>query len=411
MLRLFQRVRLCQSGSRDGICITYRNFTVTRLSEDHQLIQKSCREFAEKELMPIAAKIDRDMRYPGDLIEKLGAQGLLYVSVDRQLGGAGLDILALSLAVEEIARGCSSTGAVVSIHNCLYANLLDTKATEEQKKHFLAPLIRDSSIGAFALSEYDAGSDVAALSTTARQEGDKWIIKGTKAWVTSAREAKNAVIFATVERNLKHAGITAFIVPLDAPGVTVGRNEDKLGIRGTSTCSLMLDNVEVPRENVLGEVGEGFRIAMQQLDLARIGIASQALGIARASLDLSISYASSRIAFGQSIITMPTVKAKIAEMGLRLEAAQLLTRRAAALYSQSNGKNTKYCSMAKVSASECATFNSHNCVQILGGMGYVSDLPAERLYRDARITQIYGGVTDIQKQIIADQVIKECNFE
>ncbi|XP_059618662.1 short-chain specific acyl-CoA dehydrogenase, mitochondrial-like [Phlebotomus argentipes] len=411
MLSQRQGVRLWRCLSRGGICITYRNFTVTPLSGDHQLLQKACREFAEKELMPIAARIDREMRFPMELIEKLGSQGMLYMSVDRQFGGAGLDILALSLAVEELSRGCSSTGAVVSIHNCLYANLLDRRGTEEQKKLFLAPLVLNSSLGAFALSEFNAGSDVAALSTTARQEGDKWILKGTKAWVTSAREAKVAVVFASVDRSLKHAGLAGFIVPLDAPGVSVGRNEEKMGIRGTSTCTLVLDNVEVPEGNVIGEIGEGFKIAMEQLDLARIGIASQALGIARASLDLSISYATSRIAFGQSIITMPTVKARIADMGLRLEAAQLLTRRAAFLFSQPGGRSTKFSSMAKLAASECAVFNSHNCVQILGGMGYVMDLPAERLYRDARITEIYGGVSDIQRQIVADQVIKECNFE
>ncbi|XP_055683705.1 short-chain specific acyl-CoA dehydrogenase, mitochondrial-like isoform X2 [Lutzomyia longipalpis] len=411
MLGLVRGVRLWRCFSRDGICINYRNFTVTPLSGDHQLIQKACREFAEKELMPVAAKIDRDMRFPQELIEKLGTQGLLYMTVDRHLGGAGLDILSLSLAVEEIARGCSATGAVVSIHNCLYANLLDRLGTEEQKKRFLAPMVMDSSLGAFALSEFNAGSDVAAMSTTARQEGSKWILKGNKAWVTSAREAKAAVVFASVDRNLKHAGLAAFIVPLDTPGVTLGRNEEKMGIRGTSTCTLTLDNVEIPQENILGEIGDGFRIAMEQLDLARIGIASQALGIARACLDLSISYATSRIAFGQSIITMPTVKTRIAEMGLRLEAAQLLTRRAAFIHSQPGAKTTKFSSMAKLAASECATFNSHNCVQILGGMGYVMDLPAERLYRDARITEIYGGVSDIQRQIVADQVIKECNSE
>lgn len=332
--------------------------------------------------------------------------GLMRVTVAPEHGGSDLGMLALSLVVEELSRGCGSTGSIVSIHNCLYANLLNRTGTEDQKNRFFGKYSRDT-IGAFALSESDAGSDVAALSTRAEPDGDGWVLNGTKAWVTSALEAKAGIIFATLDPALKYKGITAFLVDFnDAQGLTIGRPEDKLGIRASSTCNVHLENVRVPGDNILGTIGGGFRLAMEQLDRARIGIASQALGIAQASLETAIDYAKQRIAFGQPLIKLSAVQTRLAEMAVRIESTRLLVRKAATEIDRGL-KATKSCSMAKWIAGETATFSAHNCQQIMGGMGYVKDLPAERFYRDARITEIYGGVTDVQKTVVAEHLVKE----
>ena len=244
------------------------------------------------------------------------------------------------------------------------------------------------------------------MSSTATKDGDSYILNGSKAWVTSGIEAEAVIVFATMDKSLKHKGISAFIVDMNAPGVQRGRNEKKLGIRATSTCSVSLNDVRVPVENILGAPCGGFKIAMEQLDQARIGIASQALGIAQAALDTAISYASQRIAFKQSILELSAVQNRIAEMAMKIEASRLLIRQAATIKDE-NLRSTKFTSMAKWHASEAATFCAHNCIQILGGMGIVEDLPAERFYRDARITEIYGGITDVQKKIVCDQLRKE----
>lgn len=255
-------------------------------------------------------------------------------------------------------------------------------------------------------SVLDAGSDVSAISTTATKDGESFILNGTKAWVTSGIEAETAVIFATVDKSLKHKGITAFIVDLNASGVQRGRNERKIGLRASSTCNITLNDVRVPSKNVLGAPCEGFKIAMQQLDEARIGIAALGLGIAQASLDTAINYASQRIAFEKPILEMSNVQIRLAEMALKIEASRLLVRQAANLKDE-NLKSTKFISLAKWHASETATFCAHNCIQILGGMGVVEELPAERFYRDARITEIFGGITDVQKLIVAGQLRRE----
>lgn len=252
----------------------------------------------------------------------------------------------------------------------------------------------------------DAGSDVAALSTTATKDGDFYILNGTKAWVTSGIEAEASVIFATVDKTLNHKGIVAFIVDMNSPGVQRGKNERKLGLRASSTCSIILNDARVPAANILGSPREGFKIAMEQLDTARIGIASLALGLAQASLDTAISYASQRIAFKKPILEMSSVQTRLAEMALRIEASRLLVRQAAQMKDE-NLKTTKQTSMAKWYASETATFCSHNCIQILGAMGVVDDFPAERFYRDSRITEIFGGITDVQKMVVAGQLRKD----
>lgn len=341
---------------------------------------------------------------PADLISLLHRKGLLGVTLKKSNGGAGLDYLSLSLIVEELSRVCGSTGALVSIHNCLFADLLQRRGSPLQIEQFLLPLYKDGThLGAFALSETNAGSDVAALTTRAIKSGEGWLLNGRKAWVTSAKESSCGIFFATIDPEKFHRGITAFLVDLHAPGVTIERNEEKLGIRGTSTCSIRLEDVRVREENVLGGIGEGFRIAMSQLDVARLGIASQALGLAQGALDVATEYLKKNLKFDQ------LSKLKLAEMAMRVEGARLMVRKAAeGREGRSQRSNTKYSSMAKVMASECATFNAHACIQLMGERGIVEGCRAERIYRDSRITEIYGGITDIQKFIIADQVLKGC---
>ncbi|XP_076275200.1 short-chain specific acyl-CoA dehydrogenase, mitochondrial-like [Rhynchophorus ferrugineus] len=382
-----------------------RYFSLHQLSEQHLLLQKTCKDFATKELKPIAALLDKEQKYPLEQINKLGKIGMMGITADAKYGGSGENMLGLAVAVEEISKGCGGTGAIVSIHNALYVNLLDKFGTEKQKETFLCNFTQGN-VGCFALSEPDAGSDVGAMSTTAYADGNNYILNGTKSWVTSGSVSKAAIIFATVGKSLKHKGITAFLVPIPTPGLSLGKLEDKMGIRASPTCSFTLENVCVPRENVIGDVGEGFIIAMRQLEKARVGIAAQALGIAQAALEIAVKYALERKAFGQPIGNMQAVKLRLSDMATRLESARLLVWRAAVLTDQQS-RTTKYTSMAKLAASEAATFVTHGAIQILGGMGYIKDLPAERHYRDARITEIYAGVNDVQKLLIGDMVLKE----
>ncbi|XP_044758671.1 short-chain specific acyl-CoA dehydrogenase, mitochondrial-like [Coccinella septempunctata] len=382
-----------------------RNFSLHKLPEEHLMLQKTCRDFVEAELKPFAAQLDKEHKFPKEQIKKMGELGLLSINVSEEWGGSGQDTLAMAVAVEEIARGCGGTGTITSVHNCLYVNLIDRCGTKEQKEQFLRPFTKGT-LGCFALSEPDAGSDVGAMSTTAVLDGDTYVLNGTKSWVTSGTEGKAAVIFATVDKKLKHRGITGFLIPMPTPGLSLGKKEDKLGIRASSTCNLILEDVRVPITNILGKPGDGFKMAMMQLDKARVGIAAQALGIAQSALEVAKEYSGQRKAFGQPISNLQAVKLRLGEMALRLEAARLLVWRAAVLCDEPQ-RSTKESSMAKVAASEAATFVSHSAIQILGGMGYVTDMPAERHYRDARITEIYAGVNDVQRQLIADAILKE----
>lgn len=384
---------------------TLRFFSLHQLPETHKILQKTCRDFAEKELKPIAAALDKEHRFPEQQINKLGELGIMGINVSKEYGGAGCDALSIAVAVEEISKGCAGTGAIVSIHNCLYASLVDRLGTPDQKEIFLRPFTKGT-LGCFALSEPDAGSDVGSMTCTAKKQGDKYILNGTKSWVTSGLQGKAAVIFATVDRNLKHKGITAFLVPLSSPGVTLGKKEDKLGIRASSTCNIFLQDVEVPEENILGPKGEGFKIAMEQLDKARVGIAAQAVGIGQAALDMAVNYSLQRKAFGKTISDLDAVKTQLGKMALRLESARLLVWRAAVLCDDPS-RTTKETSMAKLAAGQAATYITHGALQILGGMGYVSDMPAERHYRDARITEIYGGASEIHMSLIGSAILKE----
>lgn len=373
------------------------------------MLQKTVRDFANNELVPNAARFDRDHSYPAQQIEAMGQLGLMSVAVPDELGGTGLDYTAYAIAMEEISRGCASCGVIMSVNNSLYLGPIMDFGTDQQKQDFVRPFTNGQRVGCFALSEPGNGSDAGAASTVATAKSDRWVLNGTKAWITNAHEAEATVVLATTDKSKKHKGISAFIVPKGAVGFTVGKKEDKLGIRGSSTCQLIFEDCEIPRENMLGANGIGFKLAMKTLDAGRIGIAAQALGIAQASLELAVDYAGKRNAFGRPIEKLQMIQAKIANMAVRVESARLLTWRAAWL-KDAKMSYTKEAAMAKLVASEAATFCSHQAIQILGGMGYVSDMPAERYYRDARITEIYEGTSEIQRLVIAGAVIKELSL-
>jgi len=328
------------------------------------------------------------------------------ITVKEEHGGTGLDYLAYAIAMEEISRGCASAGVIMSAHNSLYLGPLKNFGNDKQKNTYVKNFTTGERIGCFALSEPGNGSDAGAASTTAKDNGSSYLLNGTKAWITNGYESEAGVLFATTDKGMKHKGISAFVFPKPIKGLSLGKKEDKLGIRGSSTCNLIFEDCEIPKENILGSPGMGFKIAMMTLDEGRIGIASQALGIAQASLDCAMDYASKRTAFGASILKLQSIQNKIADMSMRLESARLLTWRAAAL-KDAKRPFTKEAAMAKLAASETSTFVSHQCIQILGGMGYVSEMPAERHYRDARITEIYEGTSEIQRLVIAGSIIKE----
>jgi len=380
--------------------------TFTDLPEIHQMLKDTCRQFAEAELWPIAGEIDKTCRYPEQQIHKMGEIGLMGINVAEQYGGAELDALAYAISCEEISRGCASAGVILSAHNSLYISPIKTYGNHEQKLKYVAPFVTGEKVGAFCLTEPGNGSDAGAASTVARDEGDHWVLNGEKAWITNAHQAEGYVVFATTDKSKKHKGISAFIVPRDAPGLSLGKKEDKLGIRASSTSNVIMEDCVIPKENLLGKPGMGFKIAMETLDGGRIGIAGQALGIAQNAFDTAIDYSLKRQSFGSPIAKLQLIQAKIADMALRIESARLLNYKAAALKDKGR-PYTKEAAMAKLAASETATYVAHQSIQVLGGMGYVTDMPVERNYRDARITEIYEGTSEIQRLVIAGNILKE----
>jgi len=376
------------------------------LSETHQMLQKTCRDFADKELAPIAMALDQEHRYPKEQIAGLGELGLMGVFIPDEYGGAGLDVLGYAIAMEEISRGCASCGVIMSVNNSLYCDPIYKFGSDYLKKNFLIPFASGQKLGCYALSEPGNGSDAAAAKTTAKKDGDSYILNGTKAWITNGYEADAAIVFATTDASAGHKGISAFVVPMPTAGLSLGKKEEKLGIRASSTCNLIFEDCRIPKECLLGEEGQGFKIAMMTLDGGRIGIAGQALGIAQAALEAAVKYAHERVAFGKPIDQLQAIQFKIADMAMRIEASRLLTWRAAHLKSIGQ-KMTKEAAMAKLMASETATFVTHQAIQILGGNGYVTEYPVERHYRDARITEIYEGTSEIQRLVIAANAMKE----
>lgn len=379
---------------------------LTSLPETHRMLKETLTAFTNEQLIPNAANFDKLHLFPRNQIEELGRLGILSLNTPSSLGGAEFDYVAYAIAVEEISRGCASTGVIVSVNNSLYLGPLLKFGNDQQKAEFVTPFCDGTRIGCFALSEPGNGSDAGAASCTATEESDCFVLNGTKAWITNGYEAEAAIVFATTDKKAKHRGISAFIVPKPFEGLSLGKKEDKLGIRASSTCNLILENCRVPKENLLGKLGEGFKIAMATLDSGRIGIAAQALGIAQASIDCAVDYARQRKSFGSPISNLQSVQIKLADMETRLQSARLLTWHAAELQSKGE-KFSKEAAMAKLTASEAATFCSHQAIQVLGGMGYVTEMPAERHYRDARITEIYEGTSEIQKLVIAGNLLKE----
>jgi len=391
-----------------------RNYTShSQLPSEHQMIYEMCRKFADEELAPNAGEWDQNHAFPTKAVDKLAELGLMGINVSGELNGSELDALSYAIAMEEISRGCASVGVIQSAHNSLYLYPIDTFGSNQLKEEYVATYTGHDrggdgriNIGCFGLSEPGNGSDAGAASTTATDDGDGWIINGTKAWITNAHESSAAVVFATTNKSLKHKGISAFVVPMDAQGFSLGAKEDKLGIRASSTSNLIMENVKIPKGNLIGEEGQGFKIAMQTLDGGRIGVAGQALGIASASIDCAVKYALERQAFGKPIAELQSIQNTISKMVVARDGARLLTWRAALL--KDNGeKFTREAAMAKLAASEAATMCAHQAIQVLGGMGYVTEMPAERHYRDARITEIYEGTSEIQHLVIANDVLKE----
>lgn len=381
------------------------NFSLT---EEQEMLRDTARSFAKKEVLPKAAEIDQNHRHPSELVARMGELGLLGIAVPEEYGGSGMDNVGYALAMEEISRACASTGVIMSVNNSLVCDPIARFGTEAQKKEFLVPLASGQKLGCFALSEPEAGSDAAAQTTIATldEAADEWVIAGTKNWITNGPVADVCVLFAMTDKPKGHRGISTFILPMDTPGVRTGEPDDKLGIRGSKSSQIFLDDARLPRSALLGEVGGGFKVAMSTLDGGRIGIAAQALGIARACLEDSLDYAMQRKTFGQAIVHHQAIQWKLADMATELDAARLLTLRAAA--GKDSGKRYgKEAAMAKLYASDVANRAAREAVQIFGGNGFVTEFPVERHFRDAKITEIYEGTSEIQRIVIANYLIKE----
>eukprot|EP01134_Creolimax_fragrantissima_P004577 CFRG4577T1 len=380
--------------------------SLAHLPETHQMLRDMVRTYVDNNITPKAAHHDKTHEYPADQVRGIGEMGLMSVEAPESLGGTGMDALAYAITMEEVSRGCASTGVVMSVNNSLYMAPILKYGTQAQKEKFVTPFADGTKVGCFALSEPGNGSDAGAASVTARLDGDEFVLNGTKSWITNGYESEACVLLATTDKSLKHKGISAFIVPKPIAGLSLGKKEDKLGIRASSTCNLIFEECRIPKENLLGKEGEGFKIAMTTLDGGRIGIASQALGIAQASMECAIEYAQQRKAFGRPIANLQAIQMKLADMEVKIESARLLTWKAAML--KDAGEDfVKMAAMAKLAASEAATFCAHQSIQVLGGMGYTSDMPAERHYRDARITEIYEGTSEIQRLVISGRLLKE----
>lgn len=376
------------------------------LSDEQKMIRDAARNFAQKEIVPIAAEYDESGEFPLDTIKKMGAMGFMGIEVPEEYGGAGMDTIAYVLAMEEIAKADVSHSTIMSVNNSLYCHGIMTFGTEEQKKKWIVPVASGEKIGAYSLTEPMSGSDAGTMKSRAvlNDAGTHYVINGRKSWVTSGPVADYIVLFTMTEPEKKHKGITAFLIDTSLPGFVRGKKEPKLGIRASATSEIVFESYECPVENVLGQPGEGFKISMVALDAGRIGIASQALGVAEAAYEASVQYARERHAFGQPIGSFQMIQQKIADMKTRIEASRLLIYNAALAKMRSKYTGERYsteASMAKLFASETAMFVTHAAVQIHGGMGYSKELPIERYFRDAKITEIYEGTSEIQRMVIA----------
>ena len=376
------------------------------LAEHQKILQRNVREFAKRQVAPLAEELDREHRYPAEIVAQMAELGLMGVAVPEEYEGAGMDAMSYVVAVEEISAACASTGVIMSVNNSLVCDPILKFGTEEQKRTWLAPLASGRMLGCFGLSEPDAGSDAAAQRTVAEDKGDHFLVSGTKNFITNAHDAQVCVLLAMTDRSKGHRGISAFIAPMDADGVSVGPKEDKLGIRASSTGQIIFDGCRLPKDALLGEVGKGFGVAMYTLDCGRIGIAAQALGIGRAALETALRYSGERKTFGRPIGEHQAIQFMLADMATRLDAARMLTYRAAILKDK-GVRHSKESSMAKLSASEAANAIAKDAIQVLGGYGYLREYAVERNFRDAKITEIYEGTNEIQRIVIANALLRD----
>ena len=376
---------------------------LTLLTEEESLFQSAAREFAEKEIRPHVEAMDRDGVFRRDLIEKFFAQGFMSIEIPEAYGGSGGRFFMSILASEEFARVDASAAVIIDVQNTLVNNTLIRWGTDEQKERFLPRLARDT-VGAYALSEANAGSDAFGLETRALHDGDQYILNGRKLWITNAKEAGLFIVFATVNRELGYKGITAFLVEHDRPGFAVGKKEDKLGIRASSTCELILDDCRIPKANVLGELGKGYKVAVETLDEGRIGIGAQMVGVARGALEHAIRYAKERKQFGKTIADFQAIQFQLARLATDVEAARLMTYNAARR-KEARQPYLKEAAMTKYFSSQVAERVASEAIEVLGGVGYTKDYPIEKYLRDAKIGKIYEGTTFMQLQTIAKVIL------
>ena len=374
------------------------------LTQEQEMIRDTLRQFARERLAPNAADWERNHTFPREALAELGELGAMGITVPEQWGGAGMDYVSLALAIEEIAAGHGATSTIVSVQNSLACGITLKYGSEEQKARYLPKLASGEWLGCFCLTEPHTGSDAATIRTTARREGDKWVLNGVKQFITTGKEGDVALVFAVTDKTAGKKGISCFLVPTDAPGYIVARLEEKMGQHASDTAQILFENCRIPAENLIGREGEGYRIALSNLEAGRIGIAAQAVGMARAALEVAVSYAKERETFGVPIVQHQAVLFRLADMATRIEAARQLVWHAASLR-DAGQPCLKEASMAKLFASEIAERVCSDAIQIHGGYGYCADFPVERFYRDVRVTQIYEGASDIQRLVIGRSII------
>ncbi len=370
------------------------------LSKEHLLVRKMYRDFAETEVKPLASEIDEEERFPMETVEKMAKLGMLGIYFPKKYGGAGGDVLSYAMCVEELAKVCGTTAVIVSAHTSLCCAPIYEFGTEEQKMKYLPDLLSGRKLGAFGLTEPNAGTDAAGQQTVAVLDGDHYVLNGSKCFITNGNEASTFVVFAMTDRKQGTRGISAFIVEKEFPGFSTGKHEKKMGIRGSATCDLVFEDCIVPKENLLGKEGEGFKIAMHTLDGGRIGIASQALGLGEGAVQEAVKYTKERVQFGRRLSQFQNTQFQLADMDCKMQAAQYLVY-AAACKKQAGEDYSKDASMAKLFAAEAASDVTRRAVQLFGGYGYMREYPVERMMRDAKITEIYEGTSEVQRMVIA----------
>ena len=371
-----------------------------RLDEEHLELQASFKEFAENEIKPLAKEIDETERFPLESVKKMAEMGMMGLPIPEEYGGSGIDQLGYVLEIEELAKVCATTAIIVSAHTSLCCWPILKFGTEEQKQKYLVPLARGEKLGAFALTEPSAGTDASMQKSTAVLDGDAYVLNGSKIFITNAGAADVFIVFAMTDKEQGTRGISAFIVERDMPGFSMSKPENKMGLRASSTCELIFDNVRVPKDNLLGQEGKGFKIAMATLDGGRIGVAAQATGIAQGAIDEAVKYTTERIQFGRRISQFQNTQFTLADMQTKTDAARLLVWRAAAA-EQDGQPYTAPAAMAKLFAAETASYVTNRAVQLFGGYGYSKDYPVERMMRDAKVTEIYEGTSEVQKMVIS----------